>query len=152
GRRRNRPRGHEREDAPASAEDRRRAGGALDLSLLWRRMRTARLPPGREARLDRRRSRVADLARAALPEGRSELRAPDPSRAADEGSLPRAEGEAVDASRPRNRDGHGGGPGLGDALAHVRGDARRPAAHAVLRDRAPRRRDPRQRRELPDQE
>ena len=127
----------------------------VDLPVLRRGLRPARLRQGREGHPDRGRSRLADLARAAVPQGLGVARSCPPSTGARvRGQVPPPARHRVGGARPRHGDGHDRRPP--DRRARrTAGRTSTSTAIAVRRTLGfahPRRRDARQRGELPDQE
>src|SRR3954451_18193900 len=136
-----------------AAHRRRGARRPVDLPLLRGRLRAARLREGRRRDAHRGRPGEPHLARAPLPRGASieELRAVAPPRI--QGQVPPAVRQRLGRARPRDRNGHDRAADRRDARGQLAGDDRRGRTgepHAC--DRQPRRRDARQRGELPDQE
>src|SRR5690349_119580 len=83
-------RGHERSNRTASAALRGCVGDEIRVSLLRSRLWSAGASPRRRARVDRRRSGIADLGRSSLPERRSELRTRHSSESPDSCEVPPA--------------------------------------------------------------
>src|SRR4029079_3977804 len=106
--------------ADARAPHRRgRARRSLDLPLLRRRLRTARVRQGRRRHPHRRRSREPDLTRPALSEGAGleELRAEPAARV--QGQVPAAVRDAVGEALARRRDGNDRRADHQDARRHL---------------------------------
>ena len=138
--------------APRTAD--RRPRRAVGLPVLRGRLRPEGLRQGREGRPDRGRPRLADLARAAVPEGRGVARATSTARRARRRSSTAGrtgrEWEELDLETAMDM--------IADRVVATReetweDDRRRgPAAQPHARHRVPRRRDARHRGELPAQE
>src|SRR5690625_4555962 len=76
------------------------------LSVLRGRLRTTRLRQRRVGRADRGRSRLADLARSTVPEGRGERAAGKLTESPDRGLVPSAAGERIDRKSTRLNSSH----------------------------------------------
>ena len=147
------PRAASKKTKKAGRADRRPEGHRVDLPLLRGRLRPGRLHARRRARRHRGQPALADQPGHAVPEGLGLAPARPAARPPDEGQVPAPRRDRVGGARARDGDGH-------DRRAHDRRARERLAGHRRRGPargphdglRAPRRRDARQRGELPDQE
>ena len=135
----------------APARPTRRPRRAVDLPVLRSRLRPEGLRQGRAGRADRGRPRLADLPRAAVPEGRGVGEPRQQPAARDQGQVPAPARHRVGGPRPRDGDGHDRRPRdrrpARETWEDVNDDGEPLQPHA--RAGVPRRRDAGHRGELP---
>src|SRR5437773_10434680 len=107
-------------DARHACAHGRRAGRALNLSVLRGRLRPTHLSQRRKADFDRRRSGKPDQSGKSLSKRRRLLSVAHAFAARNENEVSRAARETVDGNFARSSDGYGGGSHLGIAQAYIR--------------------------------